>query len=149
MARIGDMLIKEGLITVEQLEEAIIAQKREERTLGEVLTSRGLVTEAQLADVLSRQTGVPKFTGESRLVDASLAKIIPPGLAAKFFCAPLMLTGKLLSVGFLDPDNTKAIDTLFEISGKTIKAMVIERRALTDVWVRLYGTSAPGELIRD
>ena len=59
MAKLGDMLISEGLITTDQLQEALSIQARKKSFLGETLINEKYITEDQLLDVLTRQTGSP------------------------------------------------------------------------------------------
>src|SRR5947209_5449242 len=134
------MLLKEGLVTAEQLQAATSVQKRDNNApLGQILVQRGVLSERQLIDVLCRQTGYPRFDQDAQKVDAGLVKLLPQEVAAKFACAPLILTVNLLSVGLLDPENDKAVDNLAQITGKTIKAMIIGRDSIQNVWMRLYG----------
>jgi len=136
MAKLGEMLLKEGLLTPEQLETAL--KSREPGPLGHKLLQRGLIDEAQLVEVLCRQSGYPKFERDPQSVDAALAKIVTAEVAGKYSCAPVILTGNLLSIALLDPENDKVVNALGQLTGKTIKAMVIGESALKLVWQRLY-----------
>jgi type IV pilus assembly protein PilB len=145
MAKLGEMLVKEGLATAEQVEAAGRVQRRDGLPLGQALVQQRVLTEEQLVGVLARQTGYPRFSQDPQQVDAGLAKIVPLELATKFACAPLMLTGAppsaVLSVGFLDPENDRQVEALAQLCGKTVKSMLVTRPELQAVWKRLYGRS--------
>ena len=149
MAKLGDMLLKEGLASAEQLQQALSTQKRDGGPLGHILVQRGVLTEQQLVTVLCRQTGFAKFEQDPGQVDAALAKILTMEVAAKFACAPLVLTGNLLSVGLMDADNDRVVDSLAQLTGKTIKTLIASPQAIQAIWQRLYGRTdllkaAPG-----
>lgn len=133
MAKLGEMLLKESLVSREQLLDAMDAQ-RGGTPLGQVLVQRGIISEEQLVDVLARQTGYPKFTADPQTTDPVLAKLVPMEVAARLACAPLMLTGQVLTAGLLDPENERAVDQLAQLSGKTVKACVISGEAIREVW---------------
>jgi type IV pilus assembly protein PilB len=141
VAKLGDMLLKEGLASSDQLEAAAKIQKRDGVPLGAALVQQGVLSEDQLVNVLARQTGYPKFSQDPQSVDASLSKIIPADMAGKYGCAPLIVTGNVLSVGFVEPENERAVDSLAQLTGKTIKSMIVARTDLQTVWKKLYGRS--------
>jgi len=140
VAKLGEMLLKESLVSREQLLDAMDAQ-RGGTPLGQVLVQRGIISEEQLVDVLARQTGYPKFSADPQTTDPVLAKLVPMEVAARLACAPLVLTGQVLTAGLLDPENERTVDQLAQLSGKTVKACVISGEALREVWRRLYGTA--------
>ena len=86
MARLGEMLVSEGIITSTQLHEALDHQKRDGGLLGGVLVGRGFVSEAVLVDALSRQTGTPAVDLDKIPPDYSLAKVLPEAKARKIGC---------------------------------------------------------------
>jgi type IV pilus assembly protein PilB len=82
-------------------------------------------------------------------VDTALAGAVPLELAKKHACAPVLLTGDVLSVAFLEPEDGRAGEPLAQPTGKSIKALVITRTGIQTVWRRLYGRAnileaAPG-----
>jgi hypothetical protein len=98
MARLGEMLVGEGVITSVQLHDALDHQKKEGGLLGGVLIARGFVSEAALVDVLSRQTGTPVVDLERTPPEPALAKVIPEAKARKIGCVPVKLNAHVLHV---------------------------------------------------
>lgn len=143
MAKLGDMLVNEGLITREQLEDALQAQKSSGSFLGDVLLQRRVITDQQLADVLARQTGAPPIDLAAAKLDPTLAKMISVDVARRHRVIPVRQNAKVLHVAMVNPQDDQAIDSIGFQSGCTIKALVTTQAALEAAWGRLYGGAAP------
>ncbi|MEJ2700199.1 MAG: hypothetical protein P8Z70_11145, partial [Desulfuromonadales bacterium] len=111
--KLGEMLIREGLLTSAQLEEALKYQVIFGGKLGTNLIEMGLVEENALARVLSRKLGVP-CAEESELmkIPSEVIKLIPKDIAAKYKVIPLRLENRRLTLVMADPDDLKAIDEI-------------------------------------
>ncbi len=109
--KLGEMLIREGLLTSAQLEEALKYQVIFGGKLGTNLIEMGLVEENALARVLSRKLGVP-CAEESELMRISpeVIKLIPKDIAARYKVIPLRLENRRLTLVMADPTDLKAID---------------------------------------
>src|SRR3989338_7633954 len=94
--KLGEILIRQGLITEKQLQEAIVAQKKEKGRIGEVLVKLGLITEEHIAEALGTQMGIPYYSSKNLDLlkpqpDQGLEKAVPAEFAKKKLC-PSVIT---------------------------------------------------------
>jgi type IV pilus assembly protein PilB len=110
--RLGDLLLKEGLVTPEQISRAVSEQQQNGHPLGYNLVKLGFVPETELTKVLARQCRMPAVDLTDFVVDQRVAKLVPSDLATKHFVLPLKRDGRTLTVAFADPANLNVIDDL-------------------------------------
>ncbi|HWO90245.1 MAG TPA: type IV-A pilus assembly ATPase PilB [Gemmatimonadales bacterium] len=110
--RLGDLLIREGLITKEQLEKALQEQKTQGVRLGYALVKLGFVQETEITKMLARQYRMPAVDLSRFEVDPKIVKMIPADLATKNLVLPLKRDGRTLTVAMADPTNLGVIDDL-------------------------------------
>ncbi len=110
--RIGDLLVKEGLITKEQLEKALQEQKTSGTRVGYTLVKLGFVPEIEVTKVLARQYKMPAVDLSKFEVDPRIVKLIPADLAVKHLVLPLKRDGRTLTVAMADPTNMGVVDDL-------------------------------------
>jgi type IV pilus assembly protein PilB len=110
--RLGDVLIKEGLITREQLAQALAEQRASKHRLGYVLVKLGLVQELEITKVLARQYRMPAVDLSRFEVDPKLVKLIPGDLATKHVVLPLKREGRTLTVAMADPTDHGLLEDL-------------------------------------
>ena len=110
--RIGDLLIREGLITKEQLEKALQEQKQNGTRVGYNLVKLGFIKETELTKALARQYKMPAVDLSKFEVDPKIARLIPSDLATKHFVLPLKRDGRTLTVAMADPTNLGVIEDL-------------------------------------
>ncbi len=111
MARLGDILIRNGWITESQLDAALAAQGSEKGMLGQILLRRGLISIDQLGDALSEQYSVPYIDLIPQAVNPQIAQLIPESLARERTCIPFGISGNQLELAMVAPDD---IDTISE-----------------------------------
>ncbi len=111
MARLGDILIRNGWITESQLDAALAAQGSEKGMLGQILLRRGLISIDQLGDALSEQYSVPYIDLIPQAVNPHIAQLIPESLARERTCIPFGISGNQLELAMVAPDD---IDTISE-----------------------------------
>ncbi|HYB61712.1 MAG TPA: type II secretion system protein GspE, partial [Methylomirabilota bacterium] len=87
-SRLGEMLIKESLITPEQLHQAVDHQKKQGGRLGTALIKLGFVKDDDITSVLSRQYGVPSINLKYYEVDPAVIKLIPQDTAVRYQIVP-------------------------------------------------------------
>ena len=97
-ARLGELLVRENLISLQQLQKAQEAQKVEGGKLGYQLTKLGYIEESQLTEFLSRQYGVPAINLAEFEIDADVIKLIPKDVAEKHQVVPVNRAGGSLIV---------------------------------------------------
>jgi len=144
--RLGELLIKEGLITENQLEKAISVQRQQGGRLGEVLLNMGIVKEEQLVVILGKQLGIPYFSlGTGMLkpaVDQGLERLIPQDFAIKNTVLPLSRTLKSLTVAMGDPLDLILIDNLKKLTGCDINPVIAIKSDILKAIEDFYGKSA-------
>ena len=107
--RLGDLLIREGLITKEQLDKALQEQKQNGTRVGYNLVKLGFIKETELTKALARQYKMPAVDLAKFEVDPKIAKLIPADLAIKHFVLPLKREGRTLTVAMADPSDLGVI----------------------------------------
>jgi len=110
--RLGDLLIKEGLITKEQLDKALQEQRANGTRIGYNLVKLGFVQETEITKMLARQYRMPAVDLARFEVDPKIVKMIPADLALKHLVLPLKREGRTLTVAMADPTNLNVIDDL-------------------------------------
>jgi len=110
--RLGDLLIREGLITKDQLEKALQEQKATGTRLGYSLVKMGFVQETEITKMLARQYRMPAVDLARFEVDPKIVKMIPGDVALKHMVLPLKREGRTLTVAMADPTNLGVIDDL-------------------------------------
>jgi type IV pilus assembly protein PilB len=144
--KLGELLIKEGLISAEQLEKAIALQSKEGGRLGEVLVKLAFVKEEQVVSVLGKQLGIPYFilgTGMLRpAVDQGLEALISKDFALKNVVLPLSRTLKSLTCVMHDPLDLILIDNLKKLTGCEINQVIATKSDIMKAVEEFYGKAA-------
>jgi type IV pilus assembly protein PilB len=110
--RIGDLLVREGLISKEQLEKALQEQKQNGTRVGYNLIKLGFIAETELTKMLARQFKMHAVDLSKFEVDPRVAKLIPADLALKNLVLPLKREGRTLTVAMADPTNLGVLEDL-------------------------------------
>ena len=143
--RLGELLLKEGLINQDQLEKAISVQRQEGGRLGEILIKLGLVKEEQLVATLGRQLGIPYYSlGTGMLkatVDEELKQLIPQDFAFKNSVIPLSRTLRSLTVAIADPLDLILMDNLKKLTGYEINPVIATKSEISKAVEEFYGKS--------
>ncbi len=149
-ARLGELLIRENLITPEQLEKALLQQKSEGGRLGYHLTKLGFISEDELTTFLSKQYGVPSINLSEFEIDPEVIKLIPYDVAKKYFVVPVNRAGATLILAMADPSNIFAIDDIKFMTGYNVEAVVAAEAAIVEAIRKYYGkgTSPESEAAR-
>ena len=110
--RIGELLVREGLISKEQLQKALEESRATGTRVGYNLVKLGFIPETELTRMLARQYRMPAVDLAKFEVDPRIAKLIPTDLAVKHLVLPLKRDGRTLTVAMADPTNLGVIDDL-------------------------------------
>ena len=110
--RIGDLLVKEGLITREQLAKAVLEQKQTGARLGYCLVKLGLVPEVELTKALAKQHKMPAVDLSRFEIDPKIAKTVPSDIARKYCLIPVKRDGRTLTVAMADPMQLGVLEDL-------------------------------------
>jgi type IV pilus assembly protein PilB len=146
--RIGELLLKEKLITPEQLQQALTQQKSNGGKLGYNLVKMGFVKDEQITALLSKQYGVPSINLAQFKIDPTIVKLVPTETARKYQIIPLSRSGSTLTIAMTDPTNVFAMDDIKFMTGYTVEPVVASEIAITDAVEKYYpgakGGSAAG-----
>ncbi|HKR54828.1 MAG TPA: type IV-A pilus assembly ATPase PilB [Gemmatimonadales bacterium] len=110
--KLGDILLREGLISPEQLKKALAEQKASGMRLGYTLVKLGFVEETEITKMLARQYRMPAVDLSRFEVDSKILKLIPGDIAAKHTVLPLKREGRTLTIAIGDPNNVTAIEDI-------------------------------------
>jgi type IV pilus assembly protein PilB len=136
--RIGEMLLKERRVTLEQLQEALAHQKQHGGRLGTALVKLGFIREDDITALLSKQYGVPSIDLEQFNIDPAVIKLIPVETAQKFQILPLSRVGATLTIAMADPTNVFAMDDIKFMTGYNVEPVVATERAVQDAILKYY-----------
>jgi type IV pilus assembly protein PilB len=137
--RLGDLLLENGLITEEQLEEALFEQKKSGLPLGTILTQKGIITEQQLIEAIEFQLGVPHVKLENFLIEKEVIDLVPEELARRYKVMPLKKRGNRLTLAMADPLDYFAIDDIRMTVGMSIDPVIATRSSLDQAIEKYYG----------
>ncbi len=140
--RLGEMLVAAGLITDEQVQQALVVGKKEGRRLGQQLVRQGLVKESALVDVIARQMSLDKYSSAKYPVDSTLASLIPAELAVKNKLAPLVRQGSLLKVAMSDPLDINAIEDIEIYKNCEVEPIICTEAEMAQLTNVIYGMAA-------
>ncbi|EPZ44127.1 GspE/PulE family protein [Alicyclobacillus acidoterrestris] len=136
--RIGEMLVEVGILTPEQLQQALREQRETEERLGDVLINKGYITQEQLVEVLEFQLGIPHVQLSQYQIDRNLLKLIPERLAKTYKVVPFRREGNRLFVAMVDPLDYYAIDDLRMTTGFAIEPAIAARDDIQRAIHRYY-----------
>ncbi len=141
--RMGDLLVKEKVITTEQLQQALKAQKDTGGRLGSVLVKLGFLSEEDVTNFLSRQYGVPAINLSYFEIDPSIVKLIPYETAKRYQILPLSRVGASLTIAMVDPTNVFAMDDIKFMTGFNIEPVVASENAIMEAIEKAYTAKEP------
>jgi type IV pilus assembly protein PilB len=136
--RIGELLLKEKRITVEQLQEALTHQRQHGGKLGLNLIKLGFVKDSDITALLSKQYGVPSISLAEFEVDPSVVKLVSAETAHKYQIVPLARAGATLTIAMIDPTNVFAMDDIRFMTGYNVEPVVASEIAVLDAIQRYY-----------
>jgi type IV pilus assembly protein PilB len=148
-AKLGEILVRENLLTPHQLREALEFQREHGGRLGFNLVKMGLVSDDMITAVLSRQYGVPSVNLELFDVDESVIRLIPRDVADKYSVLPLSRVGATLTLAMVDPTNVFAMDDIKFMTGLNIEPVVVSEASVQEAISRYYAVSREIELARE
>ena len=138
-SRLGEILVKDKLISAEQLRQALDYQKQHGGRLGSCLVKLGLVSDEDITAVLSRQYGVPSINLKFYEVDPAVIKLIPQETAIRYQIVPLSRVGSTLTIAMTDPTNVFAMDDIKFMTGFNVEPVVASESAIGEAIHKFYG----------
>ncbi len=144
--RLGDLLVKAGRITRDQLKEALTKQKEEGGRLGGNLVKMGLIDEPELVEFLSKHFKVSAINLSRVEIDESVVKIIPADVARKYTIMPVSKAGAKVTIAMLDPTNVFAMADIKFMTGYNVEPVIASETAIRAAIEKYYGSTHALEL---
>src|SRR5437773_7758928 len=139
--KLGELLLRDGLITPDQLKKALLEQKNTGMRLGYTLVKLGFVEETEISKMLARQYRMPAVDLSRFEVDPKILKLIPPDIAIKHTVLPLKREGRTLTVAIGDPNNVTAIEDLKFVTRCDVFPVIAGEYTLRNAIDRYYQQS--------
>ena len=136
--RLGDLLVREGLITREQLQGALTEQRNTGMRLGYTLVKLGIIEETEITKMLARQYRMPAVDLARFEVDPRIVKLVPSEVAVRHTVLPLKREGRTLTVAMSDPTNMTVVDDLKFITRYDIFPVIAGEYTLRTAIERYY-----------
>ena len=143
--KLGELLVRENMISLAQLQRAEDDRRETGERLGYTLTKLGFVDETELTQFLSKQYGVPSINLDDFDVTPDVIILVPREVATRHLCVPINRAGGTLIVAMADPSNLTAIDDLKFLTGYNIEVVVASEVQIRESIDKYYGGGAGGE----
>lgn len=138
--KLGQILIRSGVLTAEQLKDALEKQKDSDRRLGEILIENGYISEMQMIRSLEQQLAIPYVDLDSVRVGPQLASLVPESLARGSTLVPIRREGSVLTVAAADPLDYNALNDIGTYTKLKINPVIAERGKIEAKLRELYTT---------
>ena len=145
-AKLGEILVRENLISPQHLRQALDYQREHGGRLGYNLVKLGLLSDDTVTAVLSRQYGIPSVNLELFNIEDSVIRLIPQEVAQKYSVLPLSRVGATLTLAMVDPTNVFAMDDIKFMTGLNIEPVVVAEASIQQAIAKNYGSSREIEL---
>ncbi len=141
--RLGELLVRENLISLQQLQKAQEEQRKTGGRIGSLLVKQGAIAEGDLTNFLSKQYGVPAISLKDFEIDADVIKLVPKAVAEKHQVVPVNRAGSSLIIAMSDPSNIFAIDDIKFLTGYNVEVVVASEQAIREAIERYYSEKGP------
>jgi len=145
--RLGDLLVSEGLLTQDQLKQALAEQKGKTDKLGSILVRLNFINEEQLIGFLSRQYGIPSITLSNLYIDPDTISLVPASIAKKYEIVPVKRIGTTLTLAVADPTNVFALDDIAFMTNLQILPVVAPQAAIRKAIEQHYDQGAQADTV--
>lgn len=122
--RVGEILLSQKLISQAQLDKALDHQQEHGGLLGQILVKFGFVTEEELALALTAQYGFPFLPLENYEIDEAVTRLIPEQVARQYCVIPIDRIGNAMTVAMADPSNVQAIEDIEMLTRCVVQTFV-------------------------
>ncbi len=145
-AKLGEILVRENLISPQHLREALDYQREHGGRLGYNLVKLGLVTDDMIIAVLSRQYGIPSVNLDLFQIDENVLRLIPQEVSQKYSVLPLSRVGATLTLAMVDPTNVFAMDDIKFMTGLNVEPVVVAEASIQHAIAKYYSSTREIEL---
>ena len=140
-AKLGEILVRENLITPQQLREALEYQRANGGRLGSNLVKLGIVSDDVITAVLSRQYGVPSINLDLFQIEDDVIKLISQEVALKYTVLPISKVGATLTLAMADPTNVFAMDDIKFMTGLNVEPVIASETSIQIAIGKYYSGS--------
>ncbi len=140
-----DSLVSSGLLSEDQVREAIEEGRRTGETLIKSILRKGLVEESALISFLEKEMEIPRVDLSSYLVDQKIVNLVPISVAKKYRLIPLFKVGDVITVAMVDPFDVMALDEVRSKSKCDVEPMVATSKEIDQAIVQYYGVAGSVE----
>ena len=137
--RIGEILVDRGLISQQQLQEALDEQKITKEFIGNILVKRGYIEEEPLLKVLSEQFDISYLSIKDRYIDLALVRKIPYSLISKYRCFPIEEDTESITIAVINPLDAVAIAEMERaVAPFQLKLVLTSRQDMAEIIKRYH-----------
>jgi type IV pilus assembly protein PilB len=136
--RLGELLVREKLISLQQLRQAQEEQRKSGKNLGYALAKLGYISDGEITNFLSAQYRVPAVELAEYEIDPDVTKLVSRDVCEKHKIVPISKSGSLLVVAMADPTNLHAIDDIKFLTGFNVEPVVASEQGINDAIERTY-----------
>ncbi len=147
--RLGDILLKNKMITKDQLEQALALQKGSGKRLGTVLQEQGIITEKQLIECLMMQLGLDYIDLNAQTIPSDMAQLLPKKVAQKFSVVPVKANRNDIYLAMSDPLNFVAIEEVSALTRRHVIPVIATKAATDRAIQNLYSNQGTMRAIED
>ena len=136
--KLGEILVRQGRITPEQLSEILRLQKETSKPLGQILVEKGFLNEEELTQILGEQLGIPHVWLRKGLVDPKIAQVVPKEKAIHYQVIPMFRVNNVLTLATADPYNIYVFDEIHKLTGLEIQPVLCRADDISDATHECY-----------
>ena len=140
-AKLGEILVRENLVTPQQLREALDYQRTSGGRLGSNLVKLGIISDDVITAVLSRQYGVPSINIDLFQIEEDVIKLISQEVALKYTVLPISKVGATMTLAMADPTNVFAIDDIKFMTGLNVEPVIASEASIQMAIGKYYSGS--------
>jgi len=148
-SRLGELLVRHGLVSDQQLHQALEDQKTQGGRLGTSLVKLGFAKEEELSAFLAKQYGMPSINLSDFEIEHEIIRLVAPEIAQKYQVVPVNRAGASLIVAMSDPSNLFAIDDLKFMTGFNIEVVVATESSIKAAIDKYYDQSSSLAMVMD
>ncbi|MEZ4752327.1 MAG: ATPase, T2SS/T4P/T4SS family [Bdellovibrionota bacterium] len=147
--KLGDLLVKQGVVSREQMAEATSYSRQNRVRIGSALIQLGHVNENVFASFVAKLYGLTAVSLDGLAVSSDILELVPRTLAEKHTLVPISIEGSSLTVAMADPSNVAAVDDIRFLSNMDVVIHIAGENAIVSAINRIYGTNDadPGQKI--
>jgi len=137
--RLGEILVKKGVLTEEMLAKILEDQKKTNLKFGQYLIRQGILQERQIIDLLCEQLNIRRYQINEFPLDLELVRFIPMDFAQKNLVVPLKMQGNLLTVGIVDPLEIRIFDHIEKLTNMEVEPVICSEMEVNQLISSMYG----------